>query len=158
MKKLLLQLLTIGLSINLNASENHLNKVLDNYMAAWNEHNITKIDSFYADNVVWYDLSYDYTTKGKKDVSKAITDAFLGSVEGMYWVKNGDIFISKNTIIYEWVYGGIFNGEVDGIKIINKKFEIKGLSTTKINSNDKIIAHKDYYDFSSFKRQLGLIK
>ena len=158
MKKLLLQLLTIGLSINLNASENHLNKVLDNYMLAWNEHNITKIDSFYADDVVWYDLTYDYTTKGKKDVSKAITEAFLGNVHDMYWVQNGDRFISKNTIIYEWVYGGTFNGEFDGTKITNRKFEIKGLSTTQINKHDKIIKHKDYYDLSSFKRQLGLIK
>ena len=143
--------------MSLHAKELHPNDVLDNYMAAWNERNIEKIDSFYADDVIWYDLSYDYTTKGKKNVSKAITDAFLGSVADMYWVKSGDVFISKNSIIYEWVYGGTFNGSWDGVSIKNKKFEIKGLSTTTINRDGKIVAHKDYYDLLGFKKQLGLI-
>ena len=28
----------------------------------------------------------------------------------MYWVKSGDIFVSGNTVVYEWIYGGTFNG------------------------------------------------
>jgi len=157
MKKLL-PLIMMGFLISLNANEQHLSKILTQYMAAWNEHNLTKIDSFYADDVIWYDLTYDYTTKGKVNVSKAITEAFLGNVHDMYWVQSGDSFTSENTIIYEWVYGGTFSGEFNGTKVINREFEIKGLSTTMINKSNKIIKHKDYYDLSSFKRQLGLIK
>ena len=148
----------IGSFFSLNAKEVNVSKILDEYMLAWNEHDLKKIDSYYADNVIWYDIAYDYTTRGKKDVSKAITDAFLGSVADMYWVKSGDVFVSKNTIIYEWIYGGTFKGEFDGKQIKNIKFEIKGLSTTKINNQGKIVAHKDYYDLFGFKKQLGLVK
>ena len=151
-------MVVIGSLFSLNAIEITVNKVLDNYILAWNEHDLKKIDSYYADDVVWYDLAYDYTTKGKKEVSKAITDAFLGSVADMYWVKNGDVFVSKNTIIYEWVYGGTYNGKFDNKEIKNIRFEIKGLSTTKINKQGKIVAHKDYYDLLGFKKQLGLMK
>jgi len=158
MKKFLLIMMTVGSIITLNATEARVSEVLDNYIAAWNEHNLQKIDGFYADEVIWYDSGYDYTTRGKKNVSKAITDAFMGYVPDMYWAKSGDVFISENTIIYEWVYGGTFNGEWDGTAIKNQKFEIKGLSTTTINNNGKIIAHKDYYDLHGFKKQLGLIK
>jgi hypothetical protein len=158
MKKVLLVIAILSVLATLNAKEIEVNDILDRYMAAWNEHNLKKIDSFYAENVIWYDGAYDYTTKGKERVTKAITDAFLGNVADMYWAKSGDVFSSKNTIIYEWVYGGIFNGSWDGKMVKNKKFEIKGLSTTTINKNGKIIAHKDYYDLLDFKKQLGLIK
>lgn len=158
MKKVVLIVLVIGALVSLNANEYKVSKVLDDYLAAWNEHDIKKIDSFYADDVQWYDLGYDYTTKGKKKVSKAITDAFLGYVPNMYWAKNGDVFISDKTIVYEWVYGGTFNGKWGDISVVNKKFEIKGISTTTINKHGKIISQKDYYDAYSFQQQLGVIK
>ncbi len=158
MKKFLLIMMMVGSFITLNAKEARVREVLDNYISAWNEHDLHKIDGFYADDVIWYDSGYDYTTKGKKSVSKAITDAFMGYVPDMYWGKSGDVFISGDTIIYEWVYGGTFNGKWDGVTIKNKKFEIKGLSTTTINKYGRIVSHKDYYDLLSFKKQLGLIK
>jgi len=158
MKKFLLLMMTVGSLAILNAKEAKVSDVLDKYMMAWNEHNLQKIDTFYANDVIWYDLGYDSTTKGKKNVSKAIMDAFMGYVPDMYWVKTGDVFISGNTIIYEWTYGGTFNGKFDGVTIKNKRFKIKGLSTTRINKNGKIISHKDYYDLLGFKKQLGLIK
>ena len=150
--------MTVGSLITLNANEVRVSEVLDNYISAWNEHDLQKIDGFYADDVIWYDLGYDYTTIGKKNVSKAITDAFMGYVPDMYWAKYGDVFISGDTIIYEWIYGGTFNGKWDGTIIKNKKFEIKGLSTTTINKDGKIVSHKDYYDLHGFKKQLGLIQ
>ena len=158
MKKFLLVIMMIGTLVTSNAKEIKVNDVLDKYIAAWNEHDLKKIDAFYADNVIWYDLGYDYTTKGKKNVSKAITDAFMGYVPDMYWAKNGDVFTNGNTIIYEWVYGGTFDGEWDSIPVKNKRFEIKGLSVTTINKYGKIISHKDYYNLLDFKKQLGLIK
>ena len=158
MKKFLLIVLSIGSLTVLTAKDLDVNEILDQYMMAWNEHDIQKIDTFYADDVIWYDLGYDYTTKGKKDVTKAITDAFMRSVSDMYWAKSGDLFISGDTIIYEWIYGGTFNGEWDGVVIKNRKFEIKGLSTTTINEDRKIISQKDYYNLLSLKKQLGLIK
>jgi len=75
----------------------------------------------------------------------------------MYWRKSGDVFISGDTIIYEWVYGGTFNDKFEGQAVKNKKFEIKGLSTTRINQEGKIVSHKDYYDLLGFKKQLGLL-
>jgi len=158
MKKFLLIIMTVGSLITLNANEVRVSEVLNNYISAWNEHDLQKIDGFYADDVIWYDSGYDYTTIGKKNVSKAITDAFMGYVPDMYWAKYGDVFISGDTIIYEWIYGGTFNGKWDGTIIKNKKFEIKGLSTTTINKDGKIVSHKDYYDLHGFKKQLGLIQ
>ena len=132
--------------------------VLKEYMSAWAKHDKNQIESFYDDNVIWYDLPSDYTTKGKQEVGKAITDAFLNNVSGMYWVKSGDVFVSDNTITYEWIYGGIFTGKWGDTSIENKKFVIKGISTTSVNNKGKIYSQKDYYDLYGFQKQLGILE
>jgi len=157
MKKQVLVLLVLSLSVA-SAYAQNIEEVLKGYMNAWNEHNIPKISSFYTNDVIWYDLSTDTTTKGKEKVSKALTDAFMGYVPNMYWVKSGDTFVSGNTVIYEWIYGGTFDGKWGDLAVKNKEFSIKGISTTTINDNGKIISQKDYYDTDSFKRALGVVK
>ena len=157
MKKLGLVLLFVYVNVA-NASNVKVEEVLKGYMNAWGEHNVAKISIFFANDVTWYDLSSDTIIKGKETVSKAITDTFMGYVPNMYWVKSGDIFISGNTIIYEWTYGGTFDGKWGDKNIENKDFSIKGISTTTINNSGKIISQKDYYDTNSFKRALGIIK
>jgi len=145
-------------AMTLLQAQSKVESVLDAYMQAWEEHNITKIDTFYADDVAWYDLGSDTTVKGKVKMSKAITDAFMGYVPDMYWAKNRDVFVSGNTITYEWVYGGTFTGKWGEVEIKDKKFSIKGISTTTINNSGKIIFQKDYYDMYGFQKQLGVIK
>ncbi|SFV52808.1 hypothetical protein MNB_SM-4-1658 [hydrothermal vent metagenome] len=140
MKKIIILSILV---VNIFAQD--INGILDEYMAAWNNHNKAKIETFYAQNIEWYDLAYDYTTKGKTTVSKAITAAFLDNIENMYWVKSGDVFISENTVTYEWVYGGSSDG---------KEFAIKGISTTTFDKG-KIISQKDYYDMLSLQKALG---
>lgn len=157
MKKQLLVLLLWGMSVTIASAQN-VEEVLTGYMSAWSEHDIPKISSFYADDVIWYDLSSDTTTQGKEKVSQSITDAFMGYVPNMYWVKSGDTFISGNTAIYEWTYGGTFNGVWGDETVSNKEFSIKGISTTTINNHGEIIAQKDYFDADSFKRALGIVK
>ena len=150
--------ITLFTAMTLLQAESKVENVLNAYMQAWAEHNITKIDTFYADDVAWYDLPSDSITKGKKKMSKAITDAFMGYVPDMYWTKNGDVFVSGNTITYEWVYGGTFTGKWGEVEIKDKNFSIKGISTTTINDAGKILYQKDYYDMYGFQKQLGLLK
>ena len=156
MKRITLLLMVAFVSLS-QANESKVEQVLTGYMQAWAEHNVTKIDGYYAPKVIWYDLPSDTTTKGKKEVTKAITDAFMAYVPDMFWVKTGDTFVSTNTITYEWTYGGTFNGLWGDKKIKNKKFSIKGISTTTIDEKGKIIAQKDYYDLFGFMKQLGVI-
>lgn len=131
MKKMIILSILV---VNLFAQD--INAILDKYMEAWNEHDRKKIETFYTHNVQWYDSVYDQTIKGKKAVGKAITDAFLNNVKDMYWVKSGDVFISDDTVTYQWIYGGKADGNV---------FEVKGISTTTF-VNGKIVAQKDYYN------------
>ena len=172
MKKIILKILVIGVILSSCSNKENkatikntskvetykIEKVLQDYMKAWAEHNVTKIGSFFAEEVQWYDLPSNGTTKGKSKVTKSITDAFMGYVPDMYWVKSGDTFICGNTITYEWTYGGTFNGSWGNLLIKDKKFSIKGLSTTTINEEGKIIAQKDYYDLYGFQKQLGIIE
>ena len=158
MIKKITTLALVGFMSMAYASESKVETVLSSYMQAWAEHNITKIDSYYAEDVQWYDLPTDTTTKGRAKVAKYITDAFLAYVPDMYWEKSGDTFVSGNTVTYEWTYGGTFTGNWGETAIKEKKFSIKGISTTTINDKGEITSQKDYYDMLGFQKQLGLIK
>lgn len=68
------------------ANPHKVEEVLTGYMDAWTVHDISKIASFYDQNVIWYDLSSDSTVKGKEKVSKKITDAFMGYVPDMFQI------------------------------------------------------------------------
>lgn len=135
-----------------------IENVLDGYMSAWNSHDKAKVASYFSADVIWYDLTSDNKINGKENVAPAITAYFMGYVADMYWHKSGDVYVSGNTVIYEWVYGGTFNGNWGEQNIQNKQFSIKGISTTTINDHGEIIAQKDYYDMDSFKRAIGVVE
>ena len=93
---------TKEINSKIDTKSNTVEKVLNEYMDAWAKHDRIKIESYYAANVIWYDLPSDYTTKGKLEVGKAITDAFLNNVQEMYWIKNGDTV--KNILYRHFSY------------------------------------------------------
>jgi steroid delta-isomerase-like uncharacterized protein len=155
MKKYGLIILLLSLTHTATANSN-IEAVLSGYLNAWNTHNKPEISKFYAADVTWYDLTTNKTIIGKENVAPAITHYFMDYVADMYWHKSGDAYVSGNTVIYEWVYGGVFNGSWGDEKIANKTFSLKGISTTTINDEGKIVAQKDYYDMESFKRALGV--
>ncbi len=142
--------------VNTATAASNVEEMLNEYINAWNSHDKAKIANFFAPNVIWYDLTSNKQIAGKEKVASAITDYFMGYVADMYWYKNGDVYIDDNTIIYEWTYGGTFSGNWGDKTINNKVFSLKGISTTTMNDNGKIITQKDYYDMDSFKRAIGV--
>jgi steroid delta-isomerase-like uncharacterized protein len=133
-----------------------INILLNKYLSAWETRDIKEIGKLYAENVSVYDLPSDSTTKGKKAVMEFERDGWLASAADMVWIKTGTAYVTGNTAAYEWVYAGTYNGDWWGIKIENKPFSIKGISTTTFNNEGLIILQKDYYDIKSLETQLGV--
>lgn len=155
MKKYVLACLLCCMSVPALATNNP-EKLLEDYFKSWNSHNKSEITDFFAQDAVWYDLASDTQLKGKEKVAPAIINNFMGYVSNMYWHKTGDSYVANNTVIYEWVYGGVFNGAWGEKKIVNQGFSIKGISTTTFNAKGKVTVQKDYYDMDTFKRALGV--
>ena len=158
MKKVRAGSLLALLLIQTASAATSVEEVTNRYMQAWNTHDNKAVTRFFAPNIKWYDLTTDKQISGKENVAPAIIEYFMGSVSDMYWHKSGDSFVSGDTAIYEWVYGGVFNGHWGETKIEAQRFMLKGISTTSINPQGLIIKQKDYYDLSSFKRALGVEK
>lgn len=155
MRKHILVCLLFFISISASAVNNP-EKILNNYFKSWNSYNKAEITNFFAQDAIWYDLASDTEIQGKEKVAPAIINNFMGYVADMYWHKSSKVYVSDNTVIYEWVYGGTFNGNWGDLSIVNKSFSLKGISTTTFNAKGKITAQKDYYDMDSFKRALGV--
>ena len=125
-------------------------------MDAWKSRDIHEIGKSYADNVSVYDLPSDSSTNGKENVLKYEQDVWLASAPDMVWIRTSEPMVSGNSVTYEWLYSGTYSGTWGKTKINKKPFSVKGISTTTINDEGKIILQKDYYDLKSFETQLGL--
>ena len=81
MKKIspLIVVILFSLISNTVSAASQVEKVLDAYMSAWNKHDIEKIGSFYARDVIWYDLTSDTKIQGKSKV-------FKGDYRLLYWL------------------------------------------------------------------------
>jgi steroid delta-isomerase-like uncharacterized protein len=138
--------------------EDIVTKTVTKYLDAWNEHDMIKVGDLYVDNVVLYDLPTNSSLTGKEEVVKLETEIWLGSSPDMTWVRSGELYVSGNTAIYEWIWTGTYNGSWGDIEIKNKKFVLPGLSMTKVDENGFIYEQRDYYDMYSFQNQLGLVE
>ena len=83
----------------------------------------------------------------------------LDGIKKILSLENNAILHKKlDQDLVNWVNGGTFNGKWGDVDVKDKKFSIKGISTTTINQEGKILFQKDYYDMYGFMKQLGLLK
>ncbi|WP_319558308.1 nuclear transport factor 2 family protein [Thiomicrorhabdus sp.] len=129
---------------------------LDGYFADWETRDIHRIAPHYADNVSMFDLPSNSSTSGKKQVVELMQVMWIENAPDMKWIRTSPKYINGNTVAYEWLYTGTYNGMWGDVKVSNKPFAVKGISTTTFDKNGKIILHRDFYDLLSFQSQLGL--
>ncbi|MCG8427706.1 MAG: ester cyclase [Chromatiales bacterium] len=135
---------------------NSVLQVLDQYLAAWKTRDLTQIGKLYADDVSVFDLPSDTLISGKENVLKFEEEVWLANAPDMVWVRTSQPLASGNSVTYEWIYAGTYSGAWGDIQIENRPFSVKGISTTTINDEGKIIMQRDFYDLKSFERELGL--
>lgn len=137
-------------------SNKNVVELLDGYFSAWQTRDIKKIGVHYADNVSMYDLPSNSATTGKKDVVDLMQIMWIENAPDMKWIRTTPAYVDGDTVAYEWLYTGTYNGMWGDAKVTNKPFAVKGMSTTTFDKNGKIVNHRDFYDMQSFQAQLGL--
>lgn len=159
MKQMILILLTLTQVASVNAADLSKKQVLTNlnsYFDAWRTRKIELIKPLYHPAVKVYDLPSNTTTEGRDKVSQFMEQNWILAVPNFIWVKSGKALVSRNTVTYEWVYSGNFTGSWGDKKIKNKKFKLRGISTTTFDKDGKITLQKDFYDLKTFETQLGV--
>ncbi len=131
--------------------------VLDNYLAAWNNHDATRAASFFTDDVEYFDANVGESQHGKDNARVHVVEAFLKAVPDAVWQRDpSEPIIGADGVAFSWTFGGTNTGDwSDGTKATGKKFSVRGASLIRFR-NGKIAYQGDYYDAYRFLKQLGL--
>ena len=133
--------------------------IVDAYMAAWNAHNVVKVESFLADDIVYVDGTAEAPQKGRVAMRQNVIDVFLKAAPDLTWTRDTKTPIANaDGISFEWIFKGTNSGDWDAkTPATNKVFQFKGVSFIRIK-DAKIIYQGDYFDALTFQKQLGWIK
>ena len=129
-------------------------RMFEDYLAAWNAHDVEKIASFFTDDCVYEDVARGAVNRGKEEL-KAFVSAFFAAVPDVQFeVKSG--FGAGDWAGSEWIMTGTRTGAMPGIPATGKSFSIRGASITELQEG-KIRRNTDYWNLASLLQQLGVM-
>ena len=136
-------------------------KMAQDYMMAFNSHDLDKFISFYDNNCTVEDIGVGRTIHGAQELKKGWGEFFKGFPDAKMEFKNA--VQSGDWMASEWVMTGTHTGELKGegnmptMAPTNKKVNVKGASFIQIRNN-KIVQETDYWNAATFIMQLGMMQ
>ena len=125
-------------------------KAIDLLFAAWNSRNADQFVALFSDDAVYEDVAAGHVARGKNEVRKWAAGAFTYIADFKLEVKKRSIYEGGGVV--EWVWSGTDKG----LFKTGKSFSVRGASVIQVRGG-KISNYKEYYDFATVMRQLGLL-
>ena len=122
---------------------------IERLFVAWNSRDVDKVVAVFDSAAVYDDVAAGQVHHGRKEIRKWVTGAFR------------DIDNFKLEIVRSRFYKGggvverVWSGSDKGLFNTGRGFSIRGISVVDIRRG-KVSYYKEYYDFGTLMRQLGL--
>jgi steroid delta-isomerase-like uncharacterized protein len=130
-------------------------KMMNECIAGWNSHDITKIISFFTEDGIYEDAATGITYKGKKEITTYLNSLFMDIPDWKLELKS--LFDSGEWVGSEIVTSGTHaHSSTPGIHATGRTFSLPGTTIIQLFKG-KIIRQSEYYNYASFLRQLGLM-
>ena len=134
-----------------------LQKFIDVYNKAWNEHDVETILSLHTENSVFENHTTGDLNVGKEAIGNAIRGIFTVFPDLTFETRRQ--YIRTDLVIQEWTARGTHLGTMNraglAVEPTGKKVEYRGMDVIPIESG--LVARKDVYsDGVTLLRQLGL--
>ena len=129
-------------------------KIIKDYIAAWNAHDAEKIASFFTEDGVHEDIAIGSVYHGRDELKSGLGPLFAACPD--FRLETKSFFSTADCVAQEWVMTGTQTGAFDnlGIPATGKSFSIQGASIT-ILRRGKIARNTDYWNLTSMLQQLG---
>lgn len=129
-------------------------RLLEDYLSAWNAHDIQGAGVFLHEGVAYMDVSVGEIQRGRQAAEDNVIGVLVRAMPDLEWSLRGDPIIHGDGIAYEWTLTGTNTGTWNGIPASGQKVNIKGTTIMRLKDG-RIVYQADYYDVSSLNRQLG---
>lgn len=125
-------------------------KIVENWVAAWNSHDVNKVIPLFTDDVLYEDVTFGAVNHGSADLRKFATFFFDAVPDMNFQVVKSSVRGERGII--EWV----FSGTDKGVYKTGRKFTVRGVSIIDL-AHGKIARNLDFYDSATIMRQVGLL-
>lgn len=134
---------------------NEIEKMIKDWTAAWNSHDLDKAISFYADDCILEDSGGGVVCHGKKELIALYKSTFIDFPDLRFESKS--LFNTSNSVAWEWTMTGTHTHSSNpAIKATGKRFSVRGASIVEIH-NLKVRQETLYIDSLTLMQQLGLV-
>jgi steroid delta-isomerase-like uncharacterized protein len=129
-------------------------KMFDDFNAAWNSHDVEKIVSFFTDDGVHEDMAIGAVYRGREELKVFISRTFAAFPDIKFERK--PVFGAGDWSAREWIMSGTHGGDLPGLPATGKKFSVRGASVTELHEG-KIKRNTDYWNLASSLQQIGVM-
>lgn len=122
-------------------------KVIEQLFAAWSSNDADKVANVFTEDAVYEDVTASHISRGRAEVRQWAAGGF--GVFEKFKMEVASISVHNGRGVAEWVWTATD-------KKLSKNFSVRGVSIVEVRGG-KISRCKDYYDFATAMRQMGLL-
>jgi steroid delta-isomerase-like uncharacterized protein len=133
----------------------NVKKVMDDYLIAWNSHDINTILSFFTDDGIYEDVAHGIVNQGKKEITGYLNTSFNDFPDLKIEVKT--VFGTGVWTVFEIVTSGTHaHSSRPEVPATGKTFSVRAVSIFQLR-NGKISRQSEYYNYATLLQQVGLM-
>jgi steroid delta-isomerase-like uncharacterized protein len=117
----------------------------DRFLAAMNRHDAAGAVEWLAEDVVFWEPSYDEPRRGREAVRRDF-DGFFAMLPDVRFVPEA-LIVEDDRVVTEWTYRATFNG---------RPVELRECSIGRLDTDERLAEVRVYFDRLGLLRQLGL--
>ena len=130
-------------------------KIAESFISTLNRQDFDRFTNLFSDNATYEEVCSGRVYTGKT----AIKNYIVGTIDGIPDSEFELISVTSDEkhAVVEWIWKGTnsVGWPYMNLPATNKKMKLKGISIMKIEDS-KIIQNKDYWDWNSFLKEIGL--
>jgi steroid delta-isomerase-like uncharacterized protein len=134
-----------------------LEHMLEQLSAAWSSGDVDKLLRLFTDDVLYEDVTFGAVNQGKEALRTFATAGFDAFPGWSFEVKSRLVASDGKWGASEWVWRGKQTKDMPGLPATNRPFEVRGASIVEFRDG-KISRCSDYWDLTTYMKQVGLIK
>jgi steroid delta-isomerase-like uncharacterized protein len=129
-------------------------RIVEQWQDAWNSHDVERILACLSEDAVYEDVPTGRINRTHEEARQFIEAGWAAFPDLRFEYAAASVTGEHGTS--EWTMMGTHWGDFPGLPATGKAFSVRGVSVLEL-SGDKIRTVRDYWDFATVLRQLGVL-
>jgi steroid delta-isomerase-like uncharacterized protein len=135
-----------------DAPEERVYRLVREYVAAWNGHDVDRLTSLFAENGSYGEFGLGRVMLGREEIRRHLIATF-GALPDLTIAPTGEPLTSGERVYWKWLMIATHQSEFAGVPASGKRFEVRGASVL-LMKGDKIARGADCFDVGSIVGQV----